>query len=79
MRLPNDTTADIKAQFKEYLNSLFDNKECALNFNKQLSMLNMDAILKNQKLSALSAMYLFHKIKNISKNANKGFLYGLMN
>lgn len=73
MRLPNDTTADIKAQFKEYLNSLFDNKECALNFNKQLSMLNMDAILKNPKLSALSAMYLFHKIKNISKNANKGF------
>ena len=73
MRLPNDTTADIKAQFKEYRNSLFDNKECALNFNKQLSMLNMDAILKNPKLSALSAMYLFHKIKNISKNANKGF------
>lgn len=73
MRLPNDTAIDIKSQFKEYLDSLFDNKDCALNFNRQLSILNMDAILKNPKISALSAMYLFHKIKNISKNANKGF------
>ena len=73
MRLPNDKDISIKERFTEYINGLFDNKKDALNFDKQLSILNMDSILKNPKLSSLSAMYLFHKIKNISKNANKGF------
>ncbi len=47
-----------------------------LPFSISLNCFKVDdtiAILKNPKLSALSAMYLFHKIKNISKNANKGF------
>ena len=73
MRLPDDKLKDIKERFNEYKEGLFDNKKDALNFDKQLSILNMDSILKNPKLSSLSAMYLFHKIKNISKNANKGF------
>ena len=73
MRLPDDKLKDIKERFNEYKEGLFDNKKDALNFDRQLSVLNMDSILKNPKLSSLSAMYLFHKIKNISKNANKGF------
>ncbi|RDU65777.1 hypothetical protein CQA53_05650 [Helicobacter didelphidarum] len=64
---------NLKGRIEPYLKSLFDNSEDALNFNKQLSILNMDSILNNQNLAGLSAMYLFHKIKNISKNADKGF------
>ncbi|TLD85193.1 AAA family ATPase [Helicobacter sp. MIT 11-5569] len=66
---------DIKMALKEYIgeDSIFDNNEDALNFEKQLAILNMDAILKNKELSALTAIYLFHKIKNVSKNSNKGF------
>lgn len=69
---PNDNE-DIFTRFKPYLSSLFDNEEDALNFNKQLSILNMDAIIKNQKLASLTAFYLFHKIKTMSKNSGKGF------
>lgn len=71
LRLPNED--EIKPRFKNFLGSIFDNKEDALNFDKQLSILNMDAILKNEKLAGLTALYLFHKIKNISKNSAKGF------
>ncbi|MCR2066553.1 AAA family ATPase [Campylobacter helveticus] len=71
LRLPNED--EIKPRFKNFLGSIFDNEEDALNFDKQLSILNMDAILKNEKLAGLSALYLFHKIKNISKNNAKGF------
>lgn len=69
--LPNDS--EIEPRFKSFLGGLFDNKEDALDFKKQLSILNMDAILKNNKLASLSALYLFHKIKNLSKNSAKGF------
>lgn len=72
LHFPNSQD-DLKIRYRDYLEGLFDNKEDALNFSKQLSVLNMDAILKDQKNSALCALYLFHKIKNISKNANKGF------
>ncbi|EAI8054129.1 AAA family ATPase [Campylobacter upsaliensis] len=71
LRLPNND--EIKPRFKNYLKSIFDNEEDALNFNRQLSILNMDAILKNEKLAGLTALYLFHKIKTISKNNAKGF------
>ena len=64
---------DLKGAFKPYLESIFNNKEDALDFKRQLSILNMDAILKNKEISALTALYLFHKIKNVSKNSNKGF------
>ncbi|WP_238699491.1 hypothetical protein, partial [Helicobacter saguini] len=72
MKLTNEKI-NLKMRLEPYLNGLFDNKEDALNFNKQMSILNMDSILNNQELAGLSAMYLFHKIKNISKNADKGF------
>lgn len=65
--------AEIHQRYTKYLKGFFDNEEDALNFNKQLSILNMDTILKNEKLASLSAFYLFHKVKNISKNQNKGF------
>lgn len=71
LQIPNDE--QIKPRFKNYLNSFFDNEEDALDFKKQLSILNMDAILKDSKFASLSALYLFHKIKNISKNNAKGF------
>lgn len=71
LRLPNED--EIKPRFKNFLGSIFDNEEDALNFDKQLSILNMDAILKNEKLAGLTALYLFHKIKNISKTSAKGF------
>ena len=72
LQIPN-TQEDIKMRFKDYLEGLFDNAQDALNFEKQLSILNMDSILKDKKNSALCALYLFHKIKNISKNSHKGF------
>lgn len=68
---PNE--GEIQPRFKGFLGSLFDNETDALNFDKQLSILNMDAILKDERLASLSALYLFHKIKNISKNSGKGF------
>ncbi len=71
LRLPNDD--EIRPKFKKYLNSIFDNKEDALNFKRQMSIINMDSILKDTKLASLSALYLFHKIKNLSKQNAKGF------
>lgn len=72
LQFPN-SQEDLKVRFKDYLGGLFDNTQDALNFDRQLSILNMDSILKDKKNSALCALYLFHKIKNISKNSNKGF------
>lgn len=72
LQFPNGQE-DIRLRFKDYLEGLFDNTHDALNFDKKLSILNMDSILKDKKNSALCALYLFHKIKNISKNSNKGF------
>ena len=72
LQFPNSQD-DIKIRFKDYLGGLFDNTQDALNFDKQLAILNMDSILKDKKNAALCALYLFHKIKNISKNSNKGF------
>lgn len=69
----NNANAQIHERYNKYLNGFFDNEEDALNFKKQLAILNMDTILKDSKLASLSALYLFHKIKNISKNQNKGF------
>ena len=59
---------EIQAKFQPYLKSIFDNQEDALNFNRQLSILNMDSILNNKKLASLSAIYLFHKLKTQAKN-----------
>ncbi|EMZ37217.1 AAA family ATPase [Helicobacter bilis] len=73
LTLPNDPNANLKQQFAEFKDSLFNSQECALNFNKQLSILNMDSILTNPQITALSAMYMFHKIKTISQAQNKGF------
>ena len=73
LTLPNDPNVNLKEQFIKFKKSLFNSKECALNFNKQLSILNMDTILTNPQITALSAMYMFHKIKTISQAQNKGF------
>ena len=73
MNFGNNANAQIHERYNKYLKGFFDNEEDALNFKKQLAILNMDTILKDSKLASLSALYLFHKIKNISKNQNKGF------
>ncbi|HDX6295188.1 TPA: type IV secretion system DNA-binding domain-containing protein, partial [Campylobacter fetus subsp. venerealis] len=69
----NDGKPRLKTRFDNYKDSIFDNKEDALNFKKQLSVLNMDGILTNKKISALTAIYIFHKLKNQAKNSDKGF------
>lgn len=73
--LPADNEAKLKTRFGNYKGSIFDNKEDALNFTKQLSVLNMDGILPNKKISALTAMYIFHRLKNQAKNSKdmRGF------
>ena len=68
-----NSNVDVKERYTKYLKGFFDNEEDALNFKRRLSILNMDTILKDSKLASLSALYLFHKIKNISKSENKGF------
>lgn len=68
MSLPTNNTTNLKMRFESYKDSIFNNKEDALNFEKQLSVLNMDGILNNKKIAALSAMYIFHKLKNKAKN-----------
>lgn len=68
--LPKDD-ADLKGRYKKYLDSIFNNKEDALNFNQQLSILGMDSIIKNQNTSALTALYIFHRLKNTAKNSKK--------
>lgn len=73
LQYTNKNDIDIHQRYTKYLKGFFDNKEDALNFNKQMSILNMDTILNDEKLSSLSALYLFHKIANISKSENKGF------
>ncbi|PPB66427.1 type IV secretion system DNA-binding domain-containing protein [Campylobacter hyointestinalis] len=73
--LPADNESKLKTRFRNYKDSIFDNKEDALNFTKQLSVLNMDGVLQNKKISALTAMYVFHRLKNQAKNSQdkRGF------
>ena len=66
--LPAEDEAKLKTRFGNFKDSIFDNKEDALNFTKQLSVLNMDGILSDKKASGLTAMYIFHKLKNQAKN-----------
>ncbi|EIW9953238.1 type IV secretion system DNA-binding domain-containing protein [Campylobacter upsaliensis] len=68
MSLPANQGTNLKLRFESYKDSIFNNKEDALNFEKQLSVLNMDSILTDKKIASLSAMYIFHKLKNKAKN-----------
>lgn len=74
--LPANDETGLKLRFSNYKDSIFDNKNDALNFNKQLSILNMDGILNEPKTAGLTAMYIFHKLKNQAKNntSKRGFL-----
>lgn len=66
--LPSDDESKLKTRFKIYENSIFDNHEDALNFTNQLSVLNMDGIMSDKKKAGLTAIYIFHKLKNEAKN-----------
>ena len=71
----NEEHSRLKIRFENFKGSIFDNKEDALNFKKQLSVLNMDGILTNKKTAGLTAIYIFHKLKNQAKNSTdkRGF------
>lgn len=71
MSLPYDKENDLKMRFERFKNSIFNNTEDALNFEKQLSILNMDSILNDPKIAGLTAMYIFHKLKIKAKNNDK--------
>lgn len=73
--LPVSEETNLKTRFKNYEKSIFNHKEDALNFTKQLSILNMDGILNDHKMASLTAMYIFHKLKNQAKNSTskRGF------
>lgn len=63
----------LKIRFETYLESIFDNQDDALNFNNQLSIINMDSIIKDKTLASLAAFYIFHKLKKIHKDMGKGY------
>lgn len=69
--LPYNNENDLKMRFERFKNSIFNNTEDALNFEKQLSILNMDSILNDPKIAGLTAMYIFHKLKIKAKNNDK--------
>ena len=64
---------DLKMAYQPFLDSIFNHQEDALNFKEQLSILNMDAIIKDKTLAGLMAFYIFHKLSNNAKATNKGF------
>ncbi|WP_024954362.1 hypothetical protein [Sulfurospirillum arcachonense] len=64
---------ELENRFLKYKNGIFDNEECFLSFDNQLTTLNMDAILKDEKLAALVSFYTFYKLKKISQEKGKGF------
>lgn len=69
--LPYNNENGLKMRFERFKNSIFNNTEDALNFEKQLSILNMDSILNDPKIAGLTAMYIFHKLKIKAKNNDK--------
>lgn len=73
--LPANEETNLRIKFKNYENSIFNNEEDALNFTKQLSIINMDNIINNPRISALCAIYIFHRLKYQAKNSTnkRGF------
>lgn len=63
----------LKIRFETYLESIFDNQDDALNFNNQLSIINMDSIIKDKTLASLAAFFIFHKLKKVHKDMGKGY------
>ncbi|MBN2965268.1 hypothetical protein JWV37_10785 [Sulfurospirillum sp. T05] len=60
-------------RYLRYQDSIFDNEQCLLDFQNTMNVLGMDTILKDQKLSGLTAFYVFHKLKRIAEEKQKGF------
>nr|WP_192957794.1 hypothetical protein [Aliarcobacter butzleri] len=69
--LPSVENLDNK--FLPFGKGLFDNEKCVVNFENQITVLAMDTILKDSKLSSLTSMYISHKLKTVAKNESKGF------
>lgn len=63
----------LKTILEPYKNGILDNEEDALNFEKNLSVLGMDGLLKDKNLTSIVALYIFQKLVSISREQNKGF------
>jgi len=53
----------LENRFLPYKNSIFDNEQCSLNFEKKITTLGMDTILKDDKSASLVLFYINHKMK----------------
>ena len=60
-------------RFMRYQDGIFDNENCLLSFENSLNVLAMDGILDNEKLSSITAYYVFHKLKRIAEKQGRGF------
>ena len=50
----------LEEKFLPFVNGIFDNEECSLNFKKRMTILGMDTILKDKKLAFLVSLYTLH-------------------
>lgn len=63
----------LEERFLPFLNGIFDNEECSLNFEKRMTILGMDTILKDKKLAFLTTLYSSHKLQSISEEQDTDF------
>jgi len=63
----------LEERFLPFLGGIFDNEHCSLNFDKKMTVLGMDTILKDKKLAFLVSLYSSHKLQNISLEQDKDF------
>lgn len=63
----------LEEKFKPFLGGIFDNEKCSLNFEKKITILGMDTILKDKKLAFLVSLYSSHKLQNLSLELDKDF------
>ncbi|CAE10192.1 VirB4-like protein [Wolinella succinogenes] len=66
-RVPN-----LKHRYKSHLDGIFAHPDDALSFQKQITILNMDSVLKDEIKASHLAYYVFHKILYQAKTKGKG-------
>lgn len=63
----------LEEKFLPFIGGIFDNEKCSLNFEKKLTILGMDTILKDKKLAFLVSLYSSHKLQSLSQDLDKDF------
>lgn len=63
----------LEEKFKPFLGGIFDNEKCSLNFERKITILGMDTILKDKKLAFLVSLYSSHKLQSLSLEQDKDF------